>query len=78
MKFNSDSEYIQTVLKEESWHKSFYWATGKKPKDAEFYVQEDRVYSNFTNSKGRAMRFYFYFCSPINFSPYLVCGTEFV
>lgn len=57
--------------------KPFYWATGKKPKDAEFYVQGNRVYSNFINSEGHAMRFYFYFKSAPEFNPYLICGAEF-
>lgn len=58
--------------------KSFYWATGKRVKEAKFYLSGNRVYSNFTNSEGRAMRFYFYFCSPPELNPYLICGAEFI
>lgn len=77
-RFNSDSDFIQAVLKDESWRKSFYWVTNKKPEDAKFYVKEGQVRSDFINREGKPMYFYFYFCAPPEFNPYLICGTKFI
>lgn len=75
---NISSDFIQEVLTHESFpHKPFYWATGKQAKDAVFYVRDGEVRSDFVNSKGQPMYFYFYFVQPAGFNPYLICGAKF-
>lgn len=79
LQFNSDEEYIQAVLNHESFpSKPFYWATGKQPKDASFYVKDGQVRSDFVSSEGKLMSWFFYFKSPLDFNPYLIAGTKFV
>lgn len=81
LQFNSDQEYIQTVLAHEdmkSVGKTYYWATNKQLKDGVFYVDSGEVRSSFINSDGKPMYFYFYLNQPVNYNVQLIAGARFI
>ena len=78
LKFNSEQEYIDAVMRDERFSdKTFHWVMGEKAKNQHFRVDNDEVICDYTNSKGQQMQFYAYFVAPNNFVPYLVFGSRF-
>lgn len=77
--FSSDSEYIQTTLKDERFPaKTYFWATNQQPREESFRVENNQVVGDFMRADGTKMQFYAYFVAPENFTPYLIVGTRFL
>jgi hypothetical protein len=77
--FQSDSEYIQTVLKDERFPvKTYFWTTNQQPREDLFRVENNQVVGDFTRADGVKMQFYAYFVAPKDFVPYMIVGTRFL